>query len=113
MFVHIKFNDSSMSILTDNSIQALNDRLPSGWLNEARDRLNGEYGRSQISMVKNGKSFNEDIINVLFQLAEEEDARRADLNLVAQGKKKLADLEVNGSEPSSSLEEQQTTGQKG
>lgn len=69
--------------MTETQAQALAKKLPSGWLALAQAALKAQglsFSPGHISRVKSGKNSNQQIEEVLLQLAAEESRRRAELD---------------------------------
>jgi len=76
--------------LDRRSLQRLRKRMPPGYLKAALDRLfaeGREVSDSYISQVMTGERFDQGIIEVLIGLADENDARLAELKARARGEK--------------------------
>lgn len=76
--------------MTPDEREALDQRLPYGWLNKAQRLLRSKgrkYDDSTLSRVKNGAHQNAVIMGVLLQLCREEDRRKAKLHKAIIGKR--------------------------
>jgi hypothetical protein len=75
--------------LDTRSLKRLRKRMPTGYLNLAIERL-AQKGRdlsdSYISQNINGDRFDQGVIEVLIELADENDARHTNLKARANGK---------------------------
>lgn len=86
----VKNQQSDRSVkLNDETIDTLDKRLPSGWMKKVME-ITGRpiTHKSLISQVKNGRKFNEEIINALFQVCEEHEEQIERINRVARGEAK-------------------------
>lgn len=82
------------SHLSKKAYDKLALRLPFDYIDKVNELSQKQFSRSYISKVKTGKRYDESIIKILFQIAEEEDSKKKSLEAVAKGKKKLEETEL-------------------